>query len=232
MDIETVLKKHGSNFASLLGEPYCSQKALELDLSPNNPDIASLNFRDPNGFESWTANQLKKYNAQIAIGRYLEERVIYEQGEFAGRCVHMGLDVGLPAGTPIYAPLAGTLETYVDHLGEKDYGPTLLMKHELDGVIFYVLYGHLSRKCRDLYTENQLFKAGELIGWIGDSNENGRWPPHVHVQGMTENKVIPSEERIGSGSNYQGVVSIADMPLEKGNHFDPKLLLVNSLSFL
>lgn len=248
-NLTDILKRHQSEFLPLLAPEWCNKKMLELDLSPDNPDTKGIDFSDPVTFQNWTNQQLKKHNAEIAIGRYLEERVVYTHGQYGDRCVHVGLDIGLPAKTALYAPLDATVEGYADYNQPGDYGPTLLLKHELDGVVFYSLYGHLSRDSYDLYQEGKHFKAGDLIGYIGDTHENGGWPTHVHVQimknkvgsgstyqGVVSIAVKPLEKDshydpnklIGSGSNYQGVVSIAVMPLEKDNHFDPKLLLTST----
>ena len=51
-------------------------------------------------------------------------------------------------GTVIYAPIKGVVHQIQDNKSELDYGPTVILKHQLeDGPVFYTLYGHLSREC-------------------------------------------------------------------------------------
>lgn len=45
-----------------------------------------------------------------------------------------------------------------------------------------MLYGHLSALSVADKAPGQRVFAGETVGWMGDYEENGGWPPHVHVQ--------------------------------------------------
>ena len=45
-----------------------------------------------------------------------------------------------------------------------------------------MLHGHLSRESlQGLKIGDQILK-GQEIGKMGDEDENGGWPPHVHIQ--------------------------------------------------
>jgi len=118
-----------------------------------------------------------------SIGRYDEVRGIYTQELFAGgRCVHMGIDLGAPAGTPVHAFDAGEVVAVADNQAPGDYGPTLLTAHQVDGEVLYVLLGHLSPPSLRHSPAGRRFGRGEVLGWIGSTGDNGGWPPHVHVQ--------------------------------------------------
>ena len=88
----------------------------------------------------------------------------------------------LPAGEPLFSPLAGKIHSFANNAAEGDYGPTLIMEHEIQGQRFYILYGHLSRKSLLHYQEGKTIAAGELLGWLGTEDENGHWPAHLHLQ--------------------------------------------------
>jgi len=50
-----------------------------------------------------------------------------------------------PAGTPVFAPLGGVVHAFADNSAPLDYGPVIILRHDVNGVTFYTLYGHLSR---------------------------------------------------------------------------------------
>ena len=54
--------------------------------------------------------------------------------------------------------------------------------HPFTHRVFYTLYGHLSFKTFEAYKKGDKIKKGAKIGWIGNSNENGNWVPHLHFQ--------------------------------------------------
>jgi murein DD-endopeptidase MepM/ murein hydrolase activator NlpD len=51
---------------------------------------------------------------------------------------------------------------------------------------FYTLWGHLSRESVSQLRVGGLLPAGAVLGRVGLPNENGGWPPHVHVQLILE----------------------------------------------
>ena len=94
-----------------------------------------------------------EHGYSYGIGRYDEKRVGMYAGElFAGgedaerRDIHVGIDLGAPAGTEVFAFDDGEIFLFGDNAGPGDYGPTLITRHELDGRSLWVLLGHLSRE--------------------------------------------------------------------------------------
>lgn len=136
-----------------------------------------------------------RHQASVAIGQYDEVRLIYTAPFFATghrvtderRCVHLGLDLFAPAGTPVLASLRGTLHASAFNPQPQDYGGVLLLRHQTDdGTPFYTLYGHLSRMSLENKQIGQTIQAGEVIGFLGDADENVDWPPHLHFQIITD----------------------------------------------
>ena len=122
-------------------------------------------------------------DSPFTIGRYDEDRGIYTSPLFAGgRSIHVGIDIGAPPGTAVYAPAAGFLYAQGDNAGPGDYGPTLITQHRISGIDLWILYGHLRRDSLELRPKAAPVAAGDLLGWIGGSSENGGWPPHLHFQ--------------------------------------------------
>lgn len=117
-------------------------------------------------------------------GRYDEDRRgVYTTELFAGRrTLHVGVDLGGPAGTPVMAFADG----HVVHAGYNpapgDYGHVLVTEHLLDGAPIWVLWGHLSAASVQARTPGEAIRAGAVLGWMGEHKDNGGWPPHLHLQ--------------------------------------------------
>jgi murein DD-endopeptidase MepM/ murein hydrolase activator NlpD len=141
---------------------------------PGDYDVLDLS-RDSEGWPERTS--------EYSIGRYDEDRRIYTQALFEGqRTIHMGIDIGAPAGTPVYAFASGTLWCVGRNDSPGDYGPTLITRHELDGICIWALHGHLSMDSLVGWRSGQEIPAGERLGLVGSEHENGGWPPHLHFQ--------------------------------------------------
>lgn len=165
--------------------------AYQFDLSVGSLELGnSENIESIAMFDELIESTLKEKNAPIGIGRYNEVRPIYTTDTYAiegndgpvWRTVHIGLDVFAKAGTEIIAPLDGTVFAVHNNTGERNYGPTIILEHQVEDFSFYTLYGHLSNSSLIEIKKGQLIKKGEHIGDIGDINENGHWPPHLHFQ--------------------------------------------------
>ncbi|MFO7867257.1 MAG: aminotransferase class III-fold pyridoxal phosphate-dependent enzyme [Candidatus Aminicenantes bacterium] len=126
----------------------------------------------------------EKAGETIGIGRYDEARLVYTSDLFQDRTVHLGLDVFMPPGSPVKAPLDGEVHSFRNNRGELDYGPTIILKHRAGGedIEFYTLYGHLSASSLEGVYPGKVIKKGEIFGWMGDSSENRGWAPHLHFQ--------------------------------------------------
>ncbi|MEM6313737.1 MAG: peptidoglycan DD-metalloendopeptidase family protein [Planctomycetota bacterium] len=117
---------------------------------------------------------------EVRPGMYTTEQFEAEHGRV--RNIHMGIDIGCPAGTPVHAFDAGTLILQRDNDQPGDYGPTIICEHVLDGQPIYVLLGHLARSSLQSRQIGTDFKRGDVLGHVGEKHENGGWNPHVHVQ--------------------------------------------------
>ncbi|MEM7392793.1 MAG: aminotransferase class III-fold pyridoxal phosphate-dependent enzyme, partial [Verrucomicrobiota bacterium] len=160
--------------APILAEDLRAAPPVVLDLSPYNPE----------------SNPLAS-GPGIAIGRYDEARLIYTEPAFGPadgerRTVHLGLDLMVDAGTPIHAPLAGKVHAFKDRGDHQDYGPVIILRHEVDGLAFFTLYGHLSRDSLDGLNPGQPITRGQLFARVGSEAVNGGWPPHLHLQVITD----------------------------------------------
>ncbi|AUP78199.1 peptidoglycan DD-metalloendopeptidase family protein [Flavivirga eckloniae] len=198
-------------------------KYVLLDLSESNKALHSIDVSSSSKLDTYINNHIKKHNASVAYGGYLEVRNIYKRSLHFnkqandGRNIHIGIDLWCPANTPIYTPLNAEVHSFKNNTNYGDYGPTIILKHTINKITFYTLYGHLSlASIKDLKV-NQVFKQGEPIATLGDSNVNGDYPPHLHFQIIRD---LQNYE-----GDYPGVCSKKDLNFYTGNCPGPNTLL-------
>lgn len=195
------------------------RKLVWLDFSANNAALLKQDMINTHQFNSFVFNQMLKRN--IGIGGFGENRVIYRrsshyQGE-EPRSVHLGFDIWIAAGTPVFTPLEGKVHSCQDNNGFGDYGPTIILEHQIDEVSFYTLYGHLSKRSLEGVSTGMTVKAGDKIAEVGNFPENGNWPPHLHFQ------VMISME--GYTGDFPGVAAPGQLPRFMEICLDPNLIL-------
>jgi len=127
------------------------------------------------------------------------------------RSLHMGVDLGAPAGTPVFAPLAGRVWGVADREAEGDYGGVVILEVKLGDENLWLLCGHLSRH-RAVRSGDRVAR-GQLIGWLGEREENGGWNPHLHFQ---LSRLEPCEV------DLPGAVRPADRELARAVFPDPE----------
>ncbi len=121
----------------------------------------------------------------FSIGKYNEKRNNMYKGELfekTKRFIHMGIDIGAPAGTIIKSFYDGEIFLFKNNDLKLDYGYTLMTKHRFNNKNLYALYGHLSKSSISNKKIGQKIQSGETLAFVGAKKENGGWPPHVHFQ--------------------------------------------------
>ena len=170
--------------------------ALVFDLSAASSEIDNLDrVLDTGTFNGHLVRRLEEDGKKVGIGRYAEPRMWYATdnygqavGEFPERrTVHTALDIFLPAGSAVLAPLPGHVQNLKNNSERLDYGPTIILEHSPeDGPTFYSLYGHLAAGSLESLEVGSSVTAGQEIARLGDFPENGDWPPHLHFQLITD----------------------------------------------
>jgi murein DD-endopeptidase MepM/ murein hydrolase activator NlpD len=187
-DLATLLARHRDQFTPVFSFSISSPEIAQLDFTVANPLLNQPErLRDTFVFDAMVDEMLTQQHASVGIGGYLENRVIYRRSPHFDdatepRSLHLGTDVWVPAGTPVAAPLAAVVHSLADNNNFGDYGPTIILQHELEGVPFYSLYGHLTRTDIAGLAPGQAVAAGQVIAHVGPHPENGDWPPHLHFQ--------------------------------------------------
>ncbi|KAA5542441.1 peptidoglycan DD-metalloendopeptidase family protein [Adhaeribacter rhizoryzae] len=186
-----ILRKYSAEIGPVLPLDLNGPAVCRLDFSAENPFWQDASLEDTADFEAMVQALLRAKNAAIGVGGYLEDRVIYRRSEHfttasEKRTIHLGVDVWLPAFTPVLAPLNGRVHSFRDNSNFGDYGPCIILEHELENQIFYTLYGHLTRLSLLNLAVGQRVNKGNIFSQVGPFPENGDWPPHLHFQVMTD----------------------------------------------
>lgn len=191
---------HRPIFRDLHGEPFIA------DLSPHSPLLAGVDMRDQAAFQRILETAMADTHSW-GVAAYLENRrsllADCPQMVEESRFIHLGLDVIVPLGTPLHAPLDAVVAQSGYESGEGNYGAFVLLRHASpDFATFYSFYGHLRRSSLPL--EGAEVDAGHPFAEIGDFHENGNWFYHTHLQIITEKGM-----QCGYGS--KGYCSAADL---------------------
>ncbi|MEO6407121.1 MAG: peptidoglycan DD-metalloendopeptidase family protein [Ferruginibacter sp.] len=196
-----------------------------LDISETNKDFTEKNFNDINLFSDWINEQKQKAGTRFLFGGYNENRAMYSRSKlFDGtqgenvepRSLHLGLDIWSDAGTKVYAPQDATVHSFAFNKQHGDYGATIILQHELEGVVFYTLYGHLSLKDLEGLEKGKPIQKGEVFAHFGSPEENGNWPPHLHFQLIAD--------IVGFHGDYPGVCKPSESKYYLQNCPDPLLV--------
>lgn len=185
------LNLNGIKVYPLFGD-YLRGKPYIFDFSSNNPKTSEYNLTDFHEFNQMIFEEMDNSSCQWGIGRYLEERknllraypnIIEEQ-----RYYHLGLDIVAPYDTPMYCPL----EAEVFKVGKEqqlgNYGGYIMLKHNINEVVFYSFYGHL--KTPHTVRVGDQIKAGEEFTRIGQESDSGGWFCHTHLQILTQQAIV------------------------------------------
>ncbi|MEL6865919.1 MAG: phosphotransferase, partial [Bacteroidota bacterium] len=215
------------SFAPIMGIDLAKHQGHYLDLSVGSLELGNNpNFEDTQLFDRLISDRLRDTAADYGIGAYDEVRPLYTTDAYAQignegpewRTIHLGLDVFMPAGQPVYSPLEGMVYSIQDNAMDRDYGPTIILEHQTDkGLPFYSLYGHLDKGCLDQLKTGDWVAKGQEIALLGAVHENGGWPPHLHLQLITD--------ILGQKGNFPGVANPALGSLWRSLCPDPSLLL-------
>ena len=213
-------------FAPVLDADLRTEPCLVLDLSVASPLISGdAAERNEAHITPVVADAMRTAGVRVSVGRYDEPRLLYVTPLFSGgarvtderRTVHIGLDLFADAGSAVYAPLAGTVHAFRDNDNPLDYGPVIILRHQVDGVRFFTLYGHLSRESLSGLTVGKPVERGERIAWLGTADVNGGWTPHLHLQVMVD--------LLGVGTDFPGVVRASQRDVWRALCPDPNLLV-------
>lgn len=222
INLNSILFNHQTEYAPIVPKEFLNKQPFIFDFTETNTELAKVDLTDIGAFTSYILTALEAAGVIMGAGGYGEDRVLYQKsGLFAGegepRSIHLAIDLWLPARTEIFAPLQGSVHSFQDNHNYLDYGPTIIIEHRLNGIKFYTLYGHLSKdSLEDLSIGKNIIK-GERVACLGNSSENGQWPPHLHFQIISD--------MLGRTGDFPGVAKPSEKDYYLGLCPNPNLVL-------
>jgi murein DD-endopeptidase MepM/ murein hydrolase activator NlpD len=229
----SLLKKNTSLFSPVVPFSPGQDKLLPLDFTACNTALTETVLQDTGLFTNYINDQLSNAGARYGIGGYAEHRTVYSRSKLFGypevphkeflseegeqRRLHLGTDIWGKSHTAVMAPLNGFVHSFAYNDAFGDYGATIILTHQLDGISFYTLYGHLSLNSIKNLQEGEVILKGDIFAEFGIASENGQWPPHLHFQ------IIAYLE--GWKGDYPGVCKFSEKDEWLSNSPDPDLIL-------
>ncbi len=225
LTLETKLQQSAISFHAVVLFDAGKDKLLLMDFTVSNPQLTDEIVSDTYLFTQYINNKIEQSGARYGIGGYAEHRTIYSRSKVFDatnlftepRRLHLGIDIWGEPATPVFAPLGGVVHSYAFNDKPGDYGTTIILLHQLNGSVFYTLYGHLSLRNLAGLEAGKYISLGEPIGTFGEPFENGNWPPHLHFQ------IIKNMD--GAWGDYPGVCAFSEREKYLQNSPDPDLIL-------
>jgi len=225
LSLQKVLDRFSRDFHPVVPFNPATDKLLLLDFSANNKDLSPHILNSTKDFAAYINHLLQDAGALYGIGGYAEHRTVYEMSNLFDadtsggepRRLHLGVDIWGKPNTHVMAPLDGIVHSFAFNKGTGDYGATLVLTHQLEGITFHTLYGHLSLASIANMREGARVMAGEVFGGFGIPAENGGWPPHLHFQVISDLGTFKGD--------YPGVCRYSEKEPYLQNCPDPDIIL-------
>lgn len=220
-----LLRQYHSSFHPVVSFDPAAEDLQALDFTDNNRSLTQAVIGDIELFCHYIKQQLASAGSRFGIGGYGEHRTVYSRSRVfdAGepgaepRRLHLGTDIWGPAGTAIYCFMDAIVHSTAFNDQYGDYGATIILQHQLEDVVFYTLYGHLSLRDLEKLQPGDHISKGFELAHFGMPEENGHWPPHLHFQ------VILDME--GKTGDYPGVCRFSEKEYYLSNCPDPDYIL-------
>jgi hypothetical protein len=227
-----LLKNHTHDFHQVVKFNPVNEKLISFDFTKNNPELKNINTQNVEELSKYVFDKLKMQHAILGFGGYNELRVLYNRSDLFNnnlfveatpqsieepRRLHIGIDIWGHVGTEVFAPLGGMVHSFAFNNHPGDYGATIILLHQLEGIPFFTLYGHVSMRDIESLKEGGYISRGQKLAHFGKPEENGHWPPHLHFQIIKD--ITPY---IG---DYPGVCKISERKKYLQNSPDPDVIL-------
>lgn len=219
------LKKYQPSFHPVVPFDPAKDKLIAFDFTAGNKSLSIDILSNTASFTAYINTNLHTVNARYGIGGYSEHRTVYRISKVFDadkpgdepRRLHLGTDIWGKPTTPVMAPANGIVHSFAFHNRLGDYGATIILSHNLGGISFHTLYGHLSLNSIKNIQEGENIKQGDWFADFGIPSENGQWPPHLHFQLILD---------IGNWKgDYPGVCKFSEKDKWLANSPDPDIIL-------
>ncbi|WP_367716073.1 aminotransferase class III-fold pyridoxal phosphate-dependent enzyme [Nitratireductor sp. GISD-1A_MAKvit] len=255
--VKSWLAKNRRRFAPVLARPAASYPTAHVPLGDRSDAIAIASAEErPDEAQALWEEAVGDATRILGIGPWGEDRGVYTSEIFESRLIagtrrtrHLGLDLFLPAGAALYAPVAGIVREVSIEPARLGYGAVMVLEHAPeDGPAFLSLWGHLAHEVVDRLKVGDRVEAGAFLAHMGGPKENGGWMPHLHLQiacdttmsaddilGVGETRYLETwGELFPDASDFAGLVAVDAGRLSKAEIVEKRqsLLLPNlSISY-
>ncbi|TAN00532.1 MAG: aminotransferase class III-fold pyridoxal phosphate-dependent enzyme [Rhodanobacteraceae bacterium] len=214
------LAAHRTEFAPIVGVDFAQVPPHVLDLG-----IGSLLLgADPahghsEPLAAAIAAELQHAGARVGVGRHDEARFVPDAFRSIGveqpvaelATVHLGMDLFVPAGTDVHAPLAGEVHAIATHGDDA----CVVLHHEPPGTPdFFTLYRSLAADSIAALSKGRHVGRGQALGMVA---ANGSESAHVHVQ--------IALDLLDHGADFPRRVPVAERAVWTALSPDPNLIL-------
>src|SRR3989344_5661245 len=129
------------NIAPVVPIEILTSPFYRFDLSRHNPDIAHVDMGRPETLRKYIVDTLTERRCGWGFGGWGEDRALYKTHPFfkdkAGdHSIHLGMDIWLPAETPVFVPFTGTVHGFKDNSTDHNYGPSIITEHRIGDASF------------------------------------------------------------------------------------------------
>lgn len=181
-------KKLGQINLAQLAKEWCQTSGF---IGPNNP------FLDPSFCQQFLDEVHASREIDWSYGGWLEDRSELWRGTYLTdrrTGLHLGVDFNVPSGTLVAADRRlQVLRTDNDDPEPHGWGSRIVAR-VLDGPMgtdnpFALIYAHLQNITR---LRGEVVAPGDILAEVGQTESNGGWYPHLHVQVVWE----PNDQRL------------------------------------
>ena len=110
------------------------EKLLPLDFTEQNGELTAEIIEDTGRFSEYISGQLERAGAKFGIGGYAEHRTVYSRSRVFDapvpgeepRRLHLGIDIWGKAGTPVFAFMYSSINSFALNDQYGDYGSTIV----------------------------------------------------------------------------------------------------------
>lgn len=221
-ELNFFLERHSGDVGKVVDFNSALDQLLPLDFTENNKELNADILADTNQFSNWVDKKLQDNKSRYGIGGYNEHRTIYSRSNHFDtmaepRRLHLGTDIWGAANTPIFNFYDAKVHSFNFNKNFGDYGATIILEYEFNGLVLYCLYGHLSLASLANLEVGMFIPKGKYFAAFGVMEENGYWPPHLHFQLMFDMQ--------GMKGDYPGVCQLSKRDAFLQNCPDPSIIL-------
>lgn len=212
---------------------YKDIKFKNINLADEITRSLSLNFNQGNPMRSIDEqdNILSEIKSKFGhtFGGYLEDRSLLWNGfEESKKMIHLGIDINnLKHGDEVTVPCdVKVVHVFKDSTPFNGWGLRLILEMEKSYMdCKFLLYGHLDPKFAP--EEGQKFSTGDIVGKVGNSDNNGGWFIHLHVQLIKREMFM---KYIDNLEKLDGYLLDSDIDMSERYSSDPTELIFNDKS--